>query len=99
MGEPTEAQNDVLLAELADALNNALGRLPCIHGFFPSVQVELIDGKTVKPTITFRCYECRQTMSYPPRMGALIDGILSEFNDRFLDAGLNAHHDPFRQNR
>jgi hypothetical protein len=99
MVEPDDAQRKLLASELAEALNLALDGLPCIHGFKAGAQVEIVDGRTVKPTVTFRCYECRQTMSYPPGMRALMEGLVSEFQGRFQEAGLTACIGPFKQNR
>jgi hypothetical protein len=77
-----------VLRELTEALNQALGRLPCIHGFTATAQAEVVDGVRVKATVTFRCYECKQTWSYPPNMGRVIDGVLAEHQSRLKEAGL-----------
>jgi len=62
---------------LSAELNKALGRLPCIHGFTATAELEVVDG-VITPTISFRCYECKQTWSFPPGMQALIDNILAK---------------------
>jgi len=75
-----ENRQSALLRLNAD-LNEALANLRCIHGFNASACVELIDGNRVRPQITFRCYECKQTWSLPPRIDEVVAEVLARHAD------------------
>jgi len=79
---------EAAVAELSAELNAALGRLYCIHGFTASAAM-IVEGSEVRAAISFRCYECKQTMSYPPSMVALIDSILNNHAPSLEGVGLS----------
>jgi hypothetical protein len=58
-------------AELLEALRRAAASLPCLHGFTATVSLE------TKVVVEFACYECRQTMSYPPRLRSEIKRLMT----------------------
>ena len=68
-------------------LNEGLGKLYCIHGFTASAAMQ-VTGSVVKPLIVVRCYECKQTWSFPPGLGALLDAMIEKHAPQLEDAGL-----------